>query len=271
MTVRPLPRYLAACLLALLGAGACTAPGQGSASSSEAAPGATSGGVQELTVFAAASLAGTFDEIADDFEATRPGTEVMISYAGSSDLVSQLAAGAPADVLATADERTMQQAVDQGLVPESSVFATNDLAVLVAPGNPLGIVGARDLGHPAVSLVVCAPQVPCGAAARQALGSAGISTSPVSEEPSVTAAASKVTTGQADAAVVYATDVARAEAAGSGTGVPLGIDQVPNRYPIGVTTGAQDGGRGEVAGEFVAYVRGSEARAVLERAGFGAP
>lgn len=266
MSVRSAIRYLAACALVLLGGVGCGAPG--------AAPTQTQ--TRELTVFAAASLAGTFDEIGAAFTATRPGTQVRFSYAGSSDLVSQLAAGAPADVLATADERTMRQATDQALVGQPSVFATNELAILVAPGNPVGIVGARDLAHPSLSLVVCAPQVPCGAAAERALTAAGITTSPVSEEPSATAAASKVTSGQADAAVVYATDVARAQAAGTGVGIQLGIDQVPNRYPIGVTTGprtsdARDSDRAELAEEFVAYVQGGEAQAVLERAGFGRP
>lgn len=268
MSVRSAMSYLTACALVLLGGVGC-----GAATSPTAeAPTQT----RELTVFAAASLAGAFDEIGAAFSATRPGTAVRFSYAGSSDLVSQLAAGAPADVLATADERTMRQATNQGLVGQPTVFATNELAILVAPGNPLGIVGARDLTHPALSLVVCAPQVPCGAAAERALTATGITTRPVSQEPSATAAASKVSSGQADAAVVYATDVARAQAAGTGMGIPLGIDQVPNRYPIAVTTGprtsdARDRDRAGLAEDFLAYVRGREAQAMLERAGFGSP
>lgn len=269
MSVRPAIRYLAACALVLLGGVGCGA--SGAAPTQTQTQTQTQSQTREVTVFAAASLAGTFDEIGDAFTATRPGSEVRFSYAGSSDLVSQLTAGAPADVLATADERTMRQATDRGLVGQASVFATNELAILVAPGNPLGIVGARDLAHPALSLVVCAPQVPCGAAAERAMTAAGIATSPVSEEPSATAAASKVTSGQADAAVVYATDIARAQAAGTGTGMPLGIDQTPNRYPIGVTVAARDSDRAGLAEEFVAYVQGGEARAVLERAGFGRP
>lgn len=273
MTVRAPIRSLAACALVLLAAGACAGPGQGSATTSEATSTSAGSGSQQgqLTVFAAASLASPFDRIADGFEATSPGTEVTISYAGSSDLVSQLTAGAPADVLATADERTMRQATDQGLVPDPTVFATNELAILVAPGNPLGIVGARDLAHPAVSLVVCAPQVPCGAATERTLTAADITITPVSEEPNVTDAAGKVTSGQADVAVVYATDVARAEAAGTGTGIPLGIDQVPNRYPIGVTEAALASPRAELADQFITYVTGAEGQAVLEEAGFGRP
>lgn len=285
MTVRSPLRSLAACALVLLGAGACAGPGQGSAPTSDSTAGSTSTTstspgseqgqpgqqAQQLTVFAAASLAGPFDRIADDFEAMSPGTEVTISYAGSSDLVSQLAAGAPADVLATADERTMRQATDQGLVPDPTVFATNELEILVAPGNPLGIVGARDLAHPDVQLVVCAPQVPCGAATERTLTAADITVTPVSEELNVTDTAGKVTSGQADAAVVYATDVARAEAAGTGTGIPLGIDQIPNRYPIGVTEAALASPRAELVDRFVTYVTGAEGQAVLEEAGFGRP
>lgn len=274
MTVRPASRRPATALagLALAGLGLAALTGCATDPTGSApAPASSVVGDQQLTVFAAASLAGPFDRVAADFEATRPGADVTISYAGSSDLVSQLAAGAPADVLATADERTMQQAADQGLVRPPVVFATNTLEILVAPGNPLGIVGARDLTHPDVQLVVCAPQVPCGAATERTLTAAGLTIAPVSEESNVTDAAGKVTSGQADAAIVYATDVAKAEAAGTGTGIPLGIDQTPNRYPIGVTEAALGGPRADLAEQFVTYVTGAEGQAVLAEAGFGRP
>ncbi len=258
---RPVALASAAVLLGLAG---CSSP-------TASAPSPPPAQQQTLTVFAAGSLSGSFDEIGAAFESAHPGTDVVLSYAGSSDLVSQLDAGAPADVLATADERTMQQASDKGLVAEPALFATNRLAILVAPGNPLGITGARDLAHPDLQLVVCAAQVPCGAATERMLGAAGITITPVSEEPNVTDTAGKVTSGQADAALVYTTDVARAEAAGTGTGIPLGIDQTPNRYPIAVTESARTSDRVDLAEQFVAYVIAADGQAVLEKAGFGTP
>ncbi|SDB90675.1 molybdate transport system substrate-binding protein [Raineyella antarctica] len=274
MIVRPASRRPATVLagLALAGLGLAALAGCATSSTSSApepTPSFVAG--QQITVFAAASLAGPFDQIGAAFESAHPGSDVKFSYAGSSDLVSQLAAGAPADVLATADERTMKQATDKALVPQPRLFATNELAILVRPGNPLGIVGARDLAHPDVQLVVCAPQVPCGAATQRTLQAAGISITPVSEEPNVTDTAGKVTSGQADAAVVYTTDVAKAEATRTGTGVPLGIDQTPNRYPIGVTAAALSSNRAELADQFVSYVTGAEGQAVLQKAGFGRP
>lgn len=254
---------LASTAALFLGLAACSMP-----TPSETSPSAQQ---QTLTVFAAASLSGPFDQIGAAFESANPGTEVVFSYAGSSDLVSQLEGGAPADVLATADESTMQQASDKGLVAEPTLFATNRLAILVAPDNPLGITGARDLAHPDLQLVVCAPQVPCGAATERTLQAADITITLVSEEPNVTDTAGKVTSGQADAALVYTTDVAKAETAGTGMGIPLGIDQTPNRYPIAVTDAARTGDRADLAELFVAYVTAADGQAVLEKAGFGKP
>lgn len=259
---------IAVLLTAALGLGGCASTG--TPASTPSGGGQTAHPVT-LTVFAAASLAGPFDEIGTAFGAAHPGVTVRYSYGGSSDLVSQLAAGAPADVLATADEPTMQQATDKSLVPESQLFATNNLAILVAPHNPLGLTGAKDLARPDLKLVVCAPQVPCGAATGRALKAAGVTISPVSEESNVTDTAGKVTSGQADAAVVYTTDVAKAEAAGTGTGVPLGVDQTPNRYPIGVTAGGAAGANAGIARAYVAYVTGAEGQAILAKAGFGKP
>jgi len=268
-SVRPRPLHVR--LAALVAAGTfAVAALAGCSGAGSPTPSATAAPVT-LTVFAAASLSGPFDEIGTAFGAAHPGVTVRYSYGGSSDLVSQLASGAPADVLATADERTMQQAKDKSLVPESALFATNQLAILVAPKNPLGITGAKDLTRSDLKLVVCAPQVPCGAATDRTMQAAGITIKPVSEESNVTDAAGKVTSGQADAAVVYTTDVAKAEAAGTGTGVPLGVDQTPNRYPIGVTATGASGPNTATAEAYVAYVTAAEGQAVLAKAGFGKP
>ncbi|MFE7629316.1 molybdate ABC transporter substrate-binding protein, partial [Kocuria sp. NPDC057446] len=182
-------------LLAALGVGA-TGCGDGGG-----APGTV------LDVHAAASLRDAFTELAGQFEAQHPEVEVSLSFAGSSTLVQQLAEGAPGDVLATADERSMAGAVAAGLVAgEPEVFASNVLTVVVPAGNPAGVRSFRDLAEPGVQVVVCAPQVPCGAAAEQVEEASGVRLSPVSEEGAVTDVLGKVTSGQADAGLVYATD-----------------------------------------------------------------
>lgn len=162
-----------------------------------------------LDVHAAASLTGTFTELAEQFEAQHPGVEVSLSFAGSSTLVQQLTEGAPADVLATADERSMAGAVAAGLVDgEPEVFATNVLTVVVPAGNPAGVASFRELAEPGVQVVVCAPQVPCGAATSRILGSTGLHLRPASEESKVTDVLGKVASGEADAGIVYVTDAA---------------------------------------------------------------
>src|SRR5690625_1405064 len=167
----------------------------------------------ELTVFAAASLHVVFEDIAELFTAEHPAAEVAFSFAGSSDLVAQLDAGAPADVLATADESTMATAVDSGVIDGApQVFAENALALITPAGNPAGITGL-DESLDGADLVVCAPQLPCGAAAETLAEQVGTTLRPVSEEGSVTDVLGKVTSGQADAGLVYTTDAASAGAA----------------------------------------------------------
>ncbi|WP_110182633.1 molybdate ABC transporter substrate-binding protein [Nocardioides solisilvae] len=230
-----------------------------------AGDGGTGGDGTELTVFAAASLAGPFEQVAETFEAEHEGVRVRLSLAGSSDLVAQVEAGAPADVLATADEETMQRLVDADLADGDPVpFAANRLQLAVPPGNPAGVRSLADLARPGLALVLCAPEVPCGAASARLAGAAGVTLSPVSEERSVTDVLAKVTSGEADAGLVYATDVL---AAGDAVeGIALADEGVaPNVYPVVPVAGADEPG---LAADFVALLTGPTGQRALADAGF---
>ena len=219
-----------------------------------------------LTVFAAASLTEVFEEIATEYERTAPNTDVTFSFAGSSDLVAQISEGAPADVIATADEKTMDTlAGDDLLTGTPEIFASNTLALAVAPGNPKRIADSQDLAG--TDLVVCAPQVPCGAAKEKWAQQNGVTLDPASEENSVTDVLGKVSSGQADAGIVYVTDVARAD--GDVDQVDLdGAEKVVNRYPAATVRASENQ---EQADAFVSYLRSPEAVKLLEDAGFSTP
>ncbi|TQF68614.1 molybdate ABC transporter substrate-binding protein [Rhodococcus spelaei] len=221
-----------------------------------------------VTVFAAASLNSTFTELGKQFEAAHPGTSVKFNFAGSSDLVAQLNQGAPGDVFASADTANMTKATDAGLVAGTPVdFATNTLTIVTPPGNPAHIATFADLARPGTQVVVCAPQVPCGAATKKVETATGTTLSPVSEESSVTDVLGKVTSGQADAGLVYVTDAAGAGAKVTAVAFPESAGAV-NTYPIAALKGAENS---TAAQEFVALVTGDDGRKVLSAAGFAAP
>lgn len=232
--------------------------------------GAASDGAEEpttLTVFAAASLTDTFEDLADRFSEAHDGVDVQLSLAGSSDLVTQIREGAPADVIATADERTMQSLVDGGQVAaEPQKFVSNTLVIAVPAGNPERIDGLEALADPRLDVVVCAPQVPCGSAAETVEQSAGITISPVSEEPAVTDVLGKVANGQADAGIVYRTDASGAEDIDAVEFPEAG--EAVNHYPIAPVADAKNAEAGQ---EFVDFVLSDEGRAVFDAAGFEAP
>lgn len=219
-----------------------------------------------VTVYAAASLTKSFEEVGEQFEAEHDGVDVEFSFGGSSDLVAQIQEGAPADVFASADLANMAKLTAEGLQgrdPQS--FATNTLQIAVAPGNPLGIAGLSDLSGKDVKLVICAPEVPCGAAAQQAAEFAGVDLTPVSEEQSVADVLAKVTAGEADAGLVYVTDVIAASGAVVGVDFPEASAAV-NTYPI---TTVKDSGAEELAEDFVQLVLSEDGQAILRDAGFG--
>lgn len=235
--------------------------GGGSASAS-AGPGAVGG---EITVYAAASLKTTFTQIGSQVEAAHAGTTVRFSFAGSSDLAAQIQQGAPADVFASADPANMAKVTGPGLTASPPVdFASNTLEIAVPPGNPGGIASLRDLAKPGVKLVVCAPQVPCGHASVEVAKAAGLTLRPVSEEQSVTDVLGKVLTGEADAGLVYRTDVKGAGDTVEGIEFPESSAAV-NVYPIAVLNGSRDPA---LASAFVDAVTGPQGQAVLAAAGF---
>ena len=218
---------------------------------------------EEITVFAAASLSAAFDELAADFHDANPDIVVApIVYDGSSTLVTQLSEGAEANVLATADEANMGKAVAAGLAAEPQLFASNTLVIATPADNPAGVTSLADLAD--VTTILCAPEVPCGAASQALLAKAGIEVVPASLEQNVTSVLTKVSAGEADAGLVYATDVARDDSVA--WIVPDGAADVVNRYPIVALDGA-----GGAADAFIDYVLSPAGQAVLESYGFGAP
>ena len=218
-----------------------------------------------ITVLAAASLTQSFTEIADDFEAEHEGVTVRLSFGGSSDLVEQIRSGAPADVFASADTKTMDTLGADAVDPEN--FATNTLEIAVPPGNPARITSFADLARKSLKLVVCAPEVPCGSATKTVADATGTTLAPVSQEQSVTDVLGKVTSGEADAGLVYVTDVQAAGDDVEGITFPESSEAV-NTYPIATL---QDSDHAKVAREFADFVLGAKGQKVLSDAGFARP
>jgi molybdate transport system substrate-binding protein len=222
----------------------------------------------DLTVFAAASLTDAFTDIGEAFVATNPGVDVRFNIAGSSDLVAQIAEGAPADVFASADVTNMDRLVDGGgVVGDPVVFATNAAEIIVESGNPLGIAGPADLADDDLVVVQCAPEVPCGSYAERITELAGVAVTPASFEDNVKAVVTKVTLGEADAGIVYRTDVIAAGSAATGVAIPDEFNVVAE-YPIAIPAGAPNPNG---ARAFVEFVLGPEGQEILTGYGFGAP
>lgn len=249
-------RSLVVLLVALALAGCAAAP----SSESSTAP-TTKGAEGAITVFAAASLRDAFEEIGSAFSAANPSVTLNpIVYDGSSVLVTQITEGATADVLATADERTMQPLVDAGLTTDPVLFASNTLVVAVPAGNPAGVRTLGDLAD--VTTVLCTPEVPCGAASQRLLKDEGVTLNPASLEQNVAGVFQKISANEADAGLVYATDV-RGEASVESF-VPSGAEKVVNRYPIAATITASEAGRA-----FIAFVLAEAGQDILSAHGFG--
>jgi molybdate transport system substrate-binding protein len=219
----------------------------------------------ELKVFAAASLTGAFTELGRQYAAANGGDKVTFNFAGSQALATQIRQGAPADVFASADLANMAKVEDLTGTPRN--FASNLLEIVVEKGNPRGVEGLGDLAAADLKVVLAAPEVPAGKYAAEVLAKAGVTVRPVSQEDNVKAVVTKVALGEADAGIVYRTDVA----AGGGKveGVELPEDQnVLATYPIATVkaTKAQD-----QAQAFVDLVLSAEGRRVLEQHGFLPP
>ncbi|MFC5338992.1 molybdate ABC transporter substrate-binding protein [Leucobacter denitrificans] len=238
------------------------------ACSSTSAPGADAESgtaaveVQEITVFAAASLKGAFEEIATAFEAEHAGIVVeQLVTDGSSTLATQINEGAPADVFASADEKNMQIVVNAGNAESPELFASNTLVVAVPSGNPGGVESLANLAN--VTTVLCAPEVPCGSASVRLLEAADVSVTPASLEQNVTAVLQKVAANEADAGLVYATDVigdAQVESF-----EPEGAEEVVNRYPLVALKGTAEPNAAQAFVDFVLSEAGQE---ILAKYGF---
>jgi molybdate transport system substrate-binding protein len=221
-----------------------------------------------IVVFAAASLKNTFAQIADRFRADNGGATVDFNFAGSSDLANQLTQGAAADVFASADIANMDKVAKAGLLAGDPVnFASNTLVIAVGPGNPKNIATFTDLVRPGLDVVVCARPVPCGAATQSIEDATGVRLSPISEEASVTDVLNKVTSGQADAGLVYVTDARAAGAKVTTVRFPQAASAV-NTYPIAVL---KKSANAALAHKFVDLVTGERGQQVLAQAGFAKP
>lgn len=219
-----------------------------------------------ITVSAAASLTDVFPVIAKAFERRYPQINVRFNFGGSPALVEQIRAGAPVDVLATASEPTMLEAVSEGLVGRPLLFAKNSLMIATPPGNPAGVKSLNDL--PNVTLAVCQVTVPCGSATQSLFSANKLSVSPVTKELDVRAVLGKVMADQVDAGIVYVTDVRAVGKRVTGVSIPVGRN-VTNSYPIAV---ASDTKHKAAAKAFVDYVRYStSAQGILRAWGFAKP
>ena len=222
------------------------------------------GGETTVTVYAAASLSEAFEDLATEYEAANPDVDVRLNFAGSARLAAQISAGARADVFASANGATMSRVEAEGLTATPPVlFVRNRLALVVPIENPGNVTELADLSDDGLVLAVCAPEVPCGALAQAVLDDAGVDAEPDTEETSVRAVLTKVTLGEADAGLVYATDVA---AGGDKVAsVPLGPQIRFNDYPVAAISDRA------VATDFVDFVLGPDGQGILRSHGFESP
>ena len=258
-------------MLSVLSLAACggsasnSSTGAASGAASASASGGAGKATGKVTVLAAASLQGAFEEIEKTVEKDNPGLDVTFDFQGSQDLVSSLAGGNSADVLATANNSTMKTAAEQKLVGDQTEFATNVLTLIVPKGNPKKITGL-DSSLDGANLVICAPEVPCGEATKKLAEAQGITLKPVSEEQKVTDVRGKVESGEADAGIVYTTDAAAAKDKADKIDIPDG--GVVNHYPIAQTASPENAAGAKV---FIDAVTGKTGQEVLAKYGFGKP
>jgi molybdate transport system substrate-binding protein len=252
--------------LAAVAVAGCSSSGSGSsASSASSSPSAASTGT--ITVFAAASLMGTFTQLGQQFETAHPGDTVKFSFGPSSGLATQITSGAPADVFASAAPANMDSVVKAGDAATPETFAKNTMEVATPPKNPGKVTSVNDLAKKSVKVALCQPQVPCGVVAAEVFKNAGIKVKPVTQQPDVKSVLTQVELGSVDAGMVYVTDVM---AAGDKVkGVPISAsDNASTLYPIATIS---DSKHKSIAQSFVAYVLSPAGQKVLTAAGFQQP
>ena len=222
----------------------------------------------DITVFAASSLTAAFKEVGTAFTTANPDAKVTFSYDASSALVAQIIQGAPADLFASADTANMDKLTTPALNgTEPVIFATNLLQIIVAPGNPKGVTGVADLAKADLKVVVCAPEVPCGKYATQILDTAKVTVTPASLEQNVKGVVTKVTAGEADAGIVYVTDVMAAGVKAAGVDIPADVNVIA-KYPIASVKAST---HADVDQAFIDFLTGSDGQAILAKYGFGKP
>jgi molybdate transport system substrate-binding protein len=259
-------RFLRSAALAALTAASLVACGSdggssGAASSDEA------GVSGDVTVFAAASLTESFDQLGKQFEAANPDAKLTFNYGGSSALAKQINEGAPADVFASASPKNMAEVTDAGNAADPTDFVSNTLMIVVPKGNPGGVTGLADFADDGRKIALCAAEVPCGAAAEKVFTAARITPKPDTLEQDVKAVLTKVELGEVDAALVYRTDVQSAGDKVEGIEFPEAADAV-NVYPIVVLKDAPNAGGAKA---FVDFVLSDKGAAVLTKSGFDKP
>ncbi|MFF8867446.1 molybdate ABC transporter substrate-binding protein [Streptomyces sp. NPDC015139] len=221
-----------------------------------------------VTVFAAASLKESFTTLGKEFEKQHPGTKVSFNFGGSDALAASITSGAPADVFAAASPKTMAIVTDKkDAVGTPATFVRNQLEIATVPGNPHKVASLKDLTKSGLKVVLCDKTVPCGAAAQKALDASNLKLTPVSYEQDVKGALNKVQLKEADAAVVYKTDVKASGGKVEGVEFPESAKAI-NDYPIALLKNAE---HAQTAKAFIALVQSAEGQQVLSEAGFLKP
>jgi molybdate transport system substrate-binding protein len=254
---------------ALLALSACSSSSDASDAGSDTGKSDTSANLSgTVTVFAAASLQESFTTLGKEFEKEHPGTKVTFSFGGSDTLAASITGGAPADVFAAASTKTMATVTGKkDAADPPTTFVRNQLEIATLPGNPDKVSSLKDLTKSGLKVVLCDKTVPCGSAARTALDASGLELTPVSYEQDVKSALTKVELKEADAAVVYKTDVKAAGDKVEGVDFPESAEAV-NDYPIALLKNAPNP---EAAKAFIELVKSAEGQKVLTEAGFLKP
>lgn len=226
---------------------------------------AATGGSDTLTILAASSLTDVFDDLAEGYEDEHAGVEVRLTYDSSSTLAEQVVQGAPADVLATADEATMQGVVDEGLTAtDPVVFARNMLTLVTPADNPAGIESVEDLNDKDVEYAVCVPDAPCGIASAKVLNMANVTSDPVTEEANVRDTLTKVTAGEVDAGMIYVSD---AQAAGDDVQT-IEVPEASQAINADVIAPLDDAADAQLSQDWVDLVTSEQGQRALEGYGF---
>jgi molybdate transport system substrate-binding protein len=253
--------------LAVVAMAGCSSSGPGGSSPSASGTTSKAATTGTITVFAAASLMGSFTQLGQQFDAAHPGDTVKFSFGPSSGLATQITSGAPADVFASASPKTMTTVVTAGDAASPQDFAKNTAEIAVPPSNPGKVTSVADLAKSSVKVALCQPQVPCGVIAAEVFKNAKITVKPVTLQPDVKSVLTQVELGNVDAGVVYVTDVMAAGTKVKAVPIPA-TDNASTLYPIAAISKST---HLSIAQAFIAYVLSSAGQQVLTTAGFQKP